>query len=444
MTVAGIFISIITGLVVNEFCEISPWAALKLVKWSARRRYADPARADARAEELAALIEDRPGKLFKLVTACGFAVAAVGVLSRRTVRRHKQSEHAFKERFGTLRPHHAAALITAFGLLGCVVTGTTAAALTPLIAPNLTSVAVGELVLAFACAVLVAASGRLRNNAEETLKEGSGLDAAVRIMFFERSSTIPRAAAAALITVIGLLGCVTTGTAGAVLTLCIAPHLTAAAFAELVLAFACAVLVAASGRLKSNAEETLKEGSGTDAAVRITFFERSSTIPHAAAAALITVFGLLGCVTTGTASAVLTLRIAPSLAAVAFAELALAFTCAVLAAASGRLRSNAEGTPKEGSGAVPATAAVCINVFERAAATATVPRAAVAAFITVFGLLGCVTTGTAGVVLTLRIAPNVSALAFAELAMAFAAGALIAVSGARREFSATKYAERSP
>jgi hypothetical protein len=196
------------------------------------------------------------------------------------------------------------------------------------------------------------------------------------------------------------------------------------AFAELALAFACAVLAAACGHLRNNSVRTSKEGSGA--------------IPAADATVLITVFGLLGCVTTGTASAVLTLRIAPGLTAVAFAELALAFACAVLAAASGRLRSNAEETPKEGSGTVPATAAVCINVFERAAATATVPRAAAIALITVFGLLGCVTTGTAGVVLTLRIAPNVSGLAFAELAIAFAAGALIAVSGARREFSATK------
>jgi hypothetical protein len=54
-----------------------PWAARKLVRWSAHRRYAPPSRAELRAEELAAYIDDRPGRLFKLITALGFAAAAV-------------------------------------------------------------------------------------------------------------------------------------------------------------------------------------------------------------------------------------------------------------------------------------------------------------------------------------------------------------------------------
>lgn len=77
MTSGEIVVTIITGLVINEFGEVSPWAARKLARWSARRRYANPARADTRAEELAALIDERPGKLFKLITALGFAAAAV-------------------------------------------------------------------------------------------------------------------------------------------------------------------------------------------------------------------------------------------------------------------------------------------------------------------------------------------------------------------------------
>lgn len=83
MTVTAIVISIIIGLAVNESCELSPWIARKVVRWSAHHRYADPARAEARAEELCSLIDDRPGKLFKLFTAFSFAIATITVLARR-------------------------------------------------------------------------------------------------------------------------------------------------------------------------------------------------------------------------------------------------------------------------------------------------------------------------------------------------------------------------
>lgn len=68
---------IVTALAVNECCELSPWAAGKIVRWSAHLRYPDKERAEIRSEELAALIDDRPGKLFKLITALCFAGAAV-------------------------------------------------------------------------------------------------------------------------------------------------------------------------------------------------------------------------------------------------------------------------------------------------------------------------------------------------------------------------------
>lgn len=93
MTPAEIAVTVVAGLIVNEFCEISPWAARMLVKWSARYRYAgDPDRVEVRASELAALIDARPGKLFKLLTACGFVVAALSfhltALMRRMARAH--------------------------------------------------------------------------------------------------------------------------------------------------------------------------------------------------------------------------------------------------------------------------------------------------------------------------------------------------------------------
>jgi mycothiol system anti-sigma-R factor len=82
---AVILLGIVSGLLANEFCELSPWCARKLVRWSAFRRYADPGRAEMRADELAALINNRPGNLLKLFTAAGFAGAAVIASARRAV-----------------------------------------------------------------------------------------------------------------------------------------------------------------------------------------------------------------------------------------------------------------------------------------------------------------------------------------------------------------------
>jgi hypothetical protein len=49
----------------------------KIARWSAYLRYADSDRAETRADELADVIDDRPGKLFKLITALCFAGAAI-------------------------------------------------------------------------------------------------------------------------------------------------------------------------------------------------------------------------------------------------------------------------------------------------------------------------------------------------------------------------------
>jgi lipopolysaccharide/colanic/teichoic acid biosynthesis glycosyltransferase len=75
--------AIIFGLLVNEVTDICPWLATRLVRWAARLRYPHaPERAATRAEELAALINDCPGNLFKLLTAVGFALHALVVLRR--------------------------------------------------------------------------------------------------------------------------------------------------------------------------------------------------------------------------------------------------------------------------------------------------------------------------------------------------------------------------
>ncbi|MFC7582454.1 hypothetical protein ACFQYP_00590 [Nonomuraea antimicrobica] len=76
MSTQEIILAISGGLLVNEFCDISPWAAQRIVAWSARLRYGRSARATIRAEELGAVIDSRPGKLFKLFTALAFVPGA--------------------------------------------------------------------------------------------------------------------------------------------------------------------------------------------------------------------------------------------------------------------------------------------------------------------------------------------------------------------------------
>jgi hypothetical protein len=71
-------VAVVLGLLVNEATDICPWIAVRLVRWAARLLYRRaPERAAIRGEELAALINERPGKLLKLFTALGFVLYAL-------------------------------------------------------------------------------------------------------------------------------------------------------------------------------------------------------------------------------------------------------------------------------------------------------------------------------------------------------------------------------
>lgn len=48
MTVGQILLAIITGLALNECCDVSPWVARELVHWSAHHRYVPPSRGEVR------------------------------------------------------------------------------------------------------------------------------------------------------------------------------------------------------------------------------------------------------------------------------------------------------------------------------------------------------------------------------------------------------------
>jgi hypothetical protein len=99
VTAGAILVGIILGLVVNEVCDVSPWCAHRVVRLSARLRYTNQERRKIRTDEFVALIDERPGKLFKLGTALGFLAASLptwlhrvipGALDRLTQRRAMQ------------------------------------------------------------------------------------------------------------------------------------------------------------------------------------------------------------------------------------------------------------------------------------------------------------------------------------------------------------------
>ncbi|WP_155127327.1 hypothetical protein [[Actinomadura] parvosata] len=81
MTALELTLEIILVLIVNETCHASAWLACKLVRRAAYFQYRDPERAAIRAEEFAALINDRPGQLFKICTALILLISALATRS---------------------------------------------------------------------------------------------------------------------------------------------------------------------------------------------------------------------------------------------------------------------------------------------------------------------------------------------------------------------------
>jgi hypothetical protein len=65
-------------------------------------------------------------------------------------------------------------------------------------------------------------------------------------------------------------------------------------------------------------------------------------------------------------------------------------------------------------------------------------------FIMTFGVLGSLVTGTAGAVLTLRISPGLTGVAWAELIFALAAALIIAACGLARERAGRTRRHRPP
>jgi len=82
---------VVVGLLINEFGELSPWLARHLVNWAAYRWTSDPRDAADLSREWQGIIDQRPGKLFKLFTAVGFASSAGAGAARPALSRVWQS-----------------------------------------------------------------------------------------------------------------------------------------------------------------------------------------------------------------------------------------------------------------------------------------------------------------------------------------------------------------
>jgi hypothetical protein len=73
--------AIVLGLVINEFCDISPWLARKVIRLAARC-VPDPTVRERLEEEWAAGLQDRPGKILKLFAALTLLVSAMTSVRR--------------------------------------------------------------------------------------------------------------------------------------------------------------------------------------------------------------------------------------------------------------------------------------------------------------------------------------------------------------------------
>ncbi|WP_433263048.1 hypothetical protein ACQPWR_24915 [Micromonospora vinacea] len=107
MSKTEIFASVILGFLVNETCDLSPWLARRLVRWAARQWTEDETLVEVYAEDWSAIIDERPGKVFKLATALNFASGAASRATRirfeRLVSRDKTNASSTRRRRVRLR-----------------------------------------------------------------------------------------------------------------------------------------------------------------------------------------------------------------------------------------------------------------------------------------------------------------------------------------------------
>jgi plasmid stabilization system protein ParE len=80
-----VLLAVVVTLIVNEVTEVSPWTAIRLVRWAAKHIHAsNTERAAQRAEEWEALIDESiPTKISKLFFGLGFGCAGLYYIAMR-------------------------------------------------------------------------------------------------------------------------------------------------------------------------------------------------------------------------------------------------------------------------------------------------------------------------------------------------------------------------
>ncbi len=97
MMFGEIILAVVTGLAVNETCDLAPWAARRMARWAARVINADQP-PEIRLEfedEWEQVILDVPGKLSKLAVAVRYTEGAVFLKCRDAVNRPFQAVSCF-------------------------------------------------------------------------------------------------------------------------------------------------------------------------------------------------------------------------------------------------------------------------------------------------------------------------------------------------------------
>ncbi len=80
-----VVITTVAGLAATEAFDVAPWVARRIVPVAARLWTSDRDQAAIYAEEWCDILDERPGKLFKLLTSLGFLAGAVGRCQLRMV-----------------------------------------------------------------------------------------------------------------------------------------------------------------------------------------------------------------------------------------------------------------------------------------------------------------------------------------------------------------------
>lgn len=115
----GVLVSVVTGALVNEFCDVAPWLARHVIRCAALLwARTDSSLASGYLVEWAAVVEDCPGKLTKLVLALRFLLGAVARRSLRAGRSLRVSAEPFFARLAALTVLCSSVASTAYVLLG--------------------------------------------------------------------------------------------------------------------------------------------------------------------------------------------------------------------------------------------------------------------------------------------------------------------------------------